>query len=156
MVFLCIILFISGTTAFCQEKPVTYEQSALDFYETKILSLNPPPEKLKYSDDPAPWRLILKDKKCLMELGIDSLKRDTIQSGISGWQHPHGENFVKKKFLMSRYPDVLVSPSFSNKKNQHIVTVTELYKDKAIFYHIDVSDDRVVTNWCTSQINRKP
>ncbi len=128
---------------------IAFEQIAFDFYKDSILNIYPPKKKLIL------WVELRKDN--IFSTFPDCLKNFNISRNVTFNINPSGcekliiiedKRFKIKKENSKKYPQVYCTVSFSNKSNQHIVTITEDYLYEGITYHIEMDDFGKVNRWC--------
>ncbi|HEY5916321.1 MAG TPA: hypothetical protein VIU13_02935 [Chryseolinea sp.] len=128
---------------------IPYEQIAFDFYKDKILKDNPPKSTLTLWIDLETKDYLFWGPSCLTEFKLksgDSVKVNS--SGRTTLECQPDKRFKTKKLGTGTYPRVYLTVSFSNKPDQHVVTIVETYKHEGITYHIEMDDTGKVKNWC--------
>jgi hypothetical protein len=146
---LFVTLFLSTFLAESQENP-SLEQVAWEFFNEKVFKGYQLKKKPVFWGPVETHCYLFYDTVSAKKLQFDILntKKRTYRAGIVKFTYTHADQFKIKDAGKGGYPRIYLTFSFSNKEDQQIVTIIEEHKDKSIFYHIEMTDNGQVKNWC--------
>jgi hypothetical protein len=150
MRFTTIFFLLTISISVTGQQTPNFEQLAFDYYRNTILTENPHKKKrVTFWTEIEKKEYLFWYPRCIDNFDDEKWKDFISNPSQTTTIDTKGDKRFKiKKLGTGGYPRVFSTASFSNKDNQHIVTIVEINKWDGITYHIEMDDLGQIKKWC--------